>query len=145
MNKVALTGRVHEIRSLAKCIYITLICRTRSHNEFLDIVLFDRHRAFAEQWINKGSWIAVDGHLSKSTRTDKDGVRRSELSIIADNIDMVGKPPETPSQAPQGNNGHITYTPPSERHTTGVQEVIDPFTGFEDIPLEEPDPDELPF
>lgn len=100
MNRISLVGRVQEVRELPTVTFITVRCRSGSQSEFLDVVLFEKQAAFFRQWFKGGSWIGITGHLKKSIR-EKDGKRVSELSIIADNLEMVGPPPPQPQQSQQ--------------------------------------------
>lgn len=97
MNRVEIVGKIYEIREAAKCSFITCICRSGNKNEFLDIVLFEQQATFFKKWFTTGQWIGITGHLKKSIR-DKDGKRYSELSIIADNLEMIGPQPQQQNQ-----------------------------------------------
>lgn len=130
MNRVSLTGRIHEIRELTKCTFITVICRTRSKNEFIDVVIFGTQKYFFKKHFRKGSWIGIDARLSKSIREMSDGTRRAQLSVIAENIEMVGPPPQTITEQTPTTYNNI------EKKT---------YTQMDLQPLETVDPDKLPF
>lgn len=130
MNRISLVGRVQEVRELPKVTFVTVRCRTGSQSEFLDIVLFEKQADFFRRWFKGGSWIGVTGHLKKSTR-EKDGKRVSELSIIADNLEMVGPPPQEPQEPQQPTQTYIQAPQPQQ------ESIYDDFVDVSD--------DELPF
>jgi single-strand DNA-binding protein len=63
---------------------------------FFDVTLLGRRAESLNQYLQKGTKIAVTGEL-RQERWEKDGQKRSRVSIQANNIQLLG--------SPQGNNG----------------------------------------
>ena len=74
--------------------------RTEWHN----ITIFDPKLAsFAEKYIRKGSRLILEGKIHYSDYTDKDGVKRQGVEIIASSIsfDQVARKPESVEEVKQ--------------------------------------------
>ena len=56
---------------------------------FFDITLFGRQAETASELLSKGRGISVDYHLTKDSWTNKDGEKRSGLSVIGDKWDFA--------------------------------------------------------
>lgn len=53
-----------------------------------------------EKWTDKGSHIYVAGELQIRTY-EKDGIQKQVTEIVAENIELLGRKPETQQQQPQ--------------------------------------------
>lgn len=87
---------------------------------FFDVTLFGKRGESLIQYLTKGSQIAVEGQL-KQDRWDQDGVKRSKVTIEANNIQLLGGKRED-----QGNQGSTPptgggYGAPPPRHQGGYQ------------------------
>ena len=109
INKVILVGYIGkdpEIRYLSLATTHT-IGKTASggtreeQTEWHRIVAFGEQAAFAEQWVRKGSLLAVEGRISYRNYTDKQGTMHSITEIVAERLHFVGNPPREYSQAPK--------------------------------------------
>lgn len=63
------------------------VTETTWHN----LTAWGNQAAFAEQFLEKGTEIAVDGKLQNNNYTDKDGVKRYVTNIIVNEFTMLGK------------------------------------------------------
>lgn len=63
------------------------VTQTTWHN----IVLWGKLAELAEQQLNKGSEIAIDGKLINRNYTDKNGVLRYSTEILANGLIIMGK------------------------------------------------------
>lgn len=69
---------------------------------WVNIVAWRGLAELVEKWTDKGSHIYVAGELS--TRSyDKDGQTRYVTEIIAENIELLGRKPETQQAEPQAD------------------------------------------
>ena len=85
---------------------------------FVDITFFGRSAEVANQYLQKGSKILIEGRLNFEQWADKDtGAKRSKHSVIAETMQMLDtKPKNEYEQEPQQE----AYTPPAptyEKHT----------------------------
>jgi len=63
------------------------VTETTWHN----VTVFGSQAIVAEQFLEKGSEIAIEGKLQNSNYTDKDGIKRYVINIIANEVIMLGK------------------------------------------------------
>lgn len=76
---------------------------------FLDIIAWDKKAEFVIEYFRKGSMIAVQGKLTTRVWEDKNGNKRKETEIVADNVSFCGEkkldkpldvPPPTDNDCP---------------------------------------------
>lgn len=58
---------------------------------FVDVKLFGRTAEVANQYLKKGSQILIEGRLILETWNDQSGAKRSKHSIMAENMQMLGR------------------------------------------------------
>lgn len=56
---------------------------------FVDVTLWGRTAEVASEYLNKGSQIFIEGRLKYDT-WEKDGQKRSKLSVVCERMQMVG-------------------------------------------------------
>lgn len=54
------------------------------------LTMFGNRAESVSKYLNKGSKVSIEGHLSQST-WEKDGKRQSRVEIIVDNIEFMSK------------------------------------------------------
>lgn len=74
--------------------------------DFFDIRAWRHTAEFVGKYFAKGQLVAVEGRLQAETYTDKEGVKRKAVRVVASQVHFAEKRDSTPQQAPQ-------YTPPS--------------------------------
>jgi single-strand DNA-binding protein len=71
--------------------------RYKSNNEvkeevsFFDIVVFGKMGENCAEYLSKGRPVLVEGRL-RQRRWEADGVKRSKIEIVADNVQFLGSP-----------------------------------------------------
>jgi len=66
------------------------------------VTLFGRQAEVAGEYITKGSLFYVEGRIKYGKYTDKDGVEKPTCDIVANELKLMGKSPESTSHsAPQ--------------------------------------------
>ena len=79
------------------------------HTEWHNIVVFGRQGEVCAQNLSKGSRVLVEGKIRKRSYTDKSGVERKSLEIIADRVEFGSRsstkstqpaPPPQPQYTP---------------------------------------------
>ena len=71
--------------------------------EWHRVALYGKQAEVARQYLRKGSQVYVEGKLRTSVWTDREGVKRKTWSVIADRLQMLGKPSDRNSVAEPGN------------------------------------------
>ena len=102
--------------------------------DFIDCVAWRQTAEFISRYFHKGSMIAVGGTLQTSNYTDKDGNKRKQIEVLANNVSFCGSKAENGSQGTQGAQ--------NEQYTQGGIDI-----NYEDADFEEigNDDDDLPF
>ena len=94
-----------------------------TETDFFDVTIWGKTAENLKPYLTKGTQICVDGHL-KQDRWEKDGQKFSKISIVADNVQLLGGKKEGSSAQ--------TSTP----QTSAPQADFDAAEGFpEDIPF----------
>lgn len=69
--------------------------------DFFNVVCFDKTAVFAMKYVKKGGKYVVRGHLQNSQYTNKDGVKITQTSIVADQIEFCERKSDTPQPMPE--------------------------------------------
>ena len=127
LNKVILVGNVGkdpEVRHLEGGSVVATFSLATSETfkdrlgnkvdqtEWHNIVLWGQKAEFTEKYIKKGTQIYVEGKI-QTRNYEKDGIKRYYTEIYAENIQLLGKKPETGEvHAPQAAQPTDMPTPP---------------------------------
>ena len=117
-NKVVLVGNLTrdiELRyttsgvaignsSIAVTRKITSNGERRDETCFIDISFFGKSAEIANQYLNKGSKLLIEGRLKFDQWTDNNGQNRSKHSIAVESMEMLG-------DAKQNNQGYQQGAP----------------------------------
>lgn len=118
-NKVILLGRITreiEVRSTRSGTSVTEIGMAVNERRkgasgdwedvttFVDVTLWGRTAEIAGEWLGKGSPIMIEGRLKFDT-WEKDGQKRSKLSVVGDKMVMIGAKGEGRSGGGGGGGG----------------------------------------
>ena len=135
LNKVMLIGRLGhspELRQTQQgksvCSFTLATDTGYGENKKTDwhkVTVFDKAADKCAKYLHKGSSVYVEGRLSYDTY-EKDGIKRTTVKIIANDVRFIGAKSDNPESASQPNDG---YQPPMSDDT------------FEGYPLN----DEVPF
>lgn len=82
----------------------TLNGEKREETCFTDITFFGKQAEIANQYLGKGSKLAVEGYLKFEQWQDNNGQNRSKHSIAVESMEMLG-------DAKQNNQGYQQGTP----------------------------------
>lgn len=102
--------------------------------DFIDCVAWRQTAEFISRYFHKGSMIAVEGTIQTSNYTDKDGNKRKQIEVLANNVSFCGGKAENGSQGTQGAQ--------NEQYTQGGMDISPDTSDFEEIV---DDDDDLPF
>lgn len=102
--------------------------------DFIDCVAWRQTAEFIKRNFHKGSMIAVEGTIQTSNYTDKDGNKRKQIEVLANNVSFCGGKSENGSQD--------TQTAQNEQYTQSGMDINPDTADFEEIV---DDNDDLPF
>ena len=161
MNKVIIIGhlsRAIELRytqsqmaigktAIAVTRKYTLNGEKREETCFIDITFFGKQAEIANQYLGKGSKLAVEGYLKFEQWQDNNGQNRSKHSIAVDSMEMLG-------DAKQNNQSYQQGVPkkPQQQKQPQRQQYSEPqYPEYPDVDSDEIDvsqycdSDEIPF
>lgn len=98
-------------------------------SDFIDCTAWRQTAEFIERYFHKGSMIAVEGSIQTENYTDKDGNKRKQVQVVANNVSFCGSRSEN-----SANNQAYSQPAPSYANAdnSDFEEIID-------------DDDDLPF
>ena len=98
--------------------------------DFIDCVAWRQTAEFISRYFHKGSMIAVEGSIQTSNYTDKDGNKRKQVEVSANNVSFCGSRNESGS----GAGAEFSQPAPSYANAdnSDFEEIVD-------------DDDDLPF
>ena len=120
----------------------TLNGEKREETCFTDITFFGKQAEIANQYLNKGSKLLIEGRLKFDQWTDNNGQNRSKHSIAVESMEMLG-------DAKQNNQSYQQGAPkkPQQQKQPQRQQYSEPsYPEYPDVDSDEIDgTDEIPF
>ena len=113
----------------------------REETCFIDITFFGKQAETANQYLNKGSKLLVEGRLKFDQWTDNNGQNRSKHTVAVENMEMLGEPKQSnqgyqqggyPNQRPQQNTPKKQQQPPKDYHVDYDAPEIDVDAKYDD-------------
>ena len=103
VNLVVLTGRltkdVEAKASQSEKMYATFDVAVNGYNDRVDFVrvtAFNKTAEFLGEHAEKGDLVLVEGNLSQNKWADQNGIKHSDLSVIAKSVQLLRKKNELP-------------------------------------------------
>lgn len=114
LNVVALNGRLtadpelrHTNNDIAVASFTLAVDRSYQRQEedrqtdFISIVTWRRTAEFASKYFRKGQLVAVEGSIQTRKYTDRDGNKRTEFEVVANNVHFAEPKAKNESGSPQ--------------------------------------------
>ena len=122
-NKVILTGNLSKDITLKSNSNITIASSTIAVNRkfknqngdtseevlFIDITFFGRQAQTANQYLNKGSKVLIEGRLKFDTWQDKNGQNHSKHSVLVESMEMLGSNENQTDNNDNNDNNEIPF------------------------------------
>ena len=96
-NKAVIVGRIStdlELRytssNKAYCRFNLAVNRMNEGTDFIPVTVWGKPAENLVSYQNKGSLILVDGSISMSNYTDKDGNNRTSFEVLTSNVQFLG-------------------------------------------------------
>jgi single-strand DNA-binding protein len=91
----------------------------QDESHFFDLVMWGKRAESLQQYLTKGQQVGVQYSLTQD-RWEKDGQKRSKVTLTVDNIQLLGGKKDTSNYTPQRDNAispefqqnNNNYTPP---------------------------------
>ena len=81
---------------------------------FIDITFFGKQAEIANQYLNKGSKLLIEGRLKFDQWTDNNGQNRSKHSIAVESMEMLGDAKQNNQGYQQGGYSHSQQVAPKK-------------------------------
>lgn len=147
MNKVLLCGRLTaapEIRYSANnnqaIAHYTIACDRRFKREgeqsadFIRCVAFGKSAEFAENYLNKGTKIIVEGRIQTGSYTDRDGKKVYTTDVVVESQEFAESKSANQQYQQQNQNQQAQVPPqPQKADNDGFMQVPDAID--EDLPF----------
>lgn len=78
---------------------------------YFEVAIFGKTAENLKPYLLKGKQICVDGHLKQDRWKDQQGNNRSKISIVAENVQLLGGKNEDTTQNASGNYQQQSFTP----------------------------------
>ena len=109
-----------------------------SEAHFFDVSYFGKGAEAVKPYLTKGKQIAVQGSL-RQNRWEKDGQKQSRISIVADNVQLLGGKSDGNSDGIGYGQQGGSYAPPKQNFTPITHPQQQSFdTGVDDFPEDIP-------
>jgi len=151
-NKVILAGNLTRDPELSYLPSNTAVCEfgmavnrkyrgsdgeMREDTCFVDLTAFGKQAEVIKQYMSKGRSILVEGRLKFSSWENKEGQRRSKLTVVAEQFQFLGAPGGGSRSGSGGSGGGRAEAPARSGAATGGG-------GYEDNDMPPAD-DDIPF
>ncbi|MEM0897110.1 MAG: single-stranded DNA-binding protein [Verrucomicrobiota bacterium] len=111
----------------------------REETTFVDVTLWGRQAELAQQYLNKGRPVYIEGRLQMDTWQDKNtGQQRSKLKVVGDTMQFLGGRGE-------GGGGGGGGAPPQQRPQQQPQQSAPAPANNDGAQFETGEDDEIPF
>ena len=132
MNKVILIGNLTKDPELSKTQNDVSVCKFsiavnrdytnaegNRETDFFNITVWRNRADTCAKYLKKGNKVCVVGSLQTRTYEDKDGIKRTALDVVSEEVEFLT--PKSANPAPAGSD---KYDKPVEEKE-GMQEVTD--------------------
>ncbi len=114
--------------------------------EWHNVVLWRGLAEVAEKFVRKGSQLFIEGKIRTRSYDDREGNKRYITEIIADNMQMLGRRPDSQTEDSDDNGSYTeTDSPSSSVENDVASQAENPFGDSSDTPDTIDEPDDLPF
>ena len=111
--------------------------------DFIDIVAWRQQADFVSKYFQKGSMIAVEGSLQTRNYQDKQGISRTAVEVVANNISFAGAKRQDGQSAPsyeQQTTSHVQQAKAAQNalqpaYTQGSMEDFAVINDDDDLPF----------
>jgi single-strand DNA-binding protein len=111
---------------------------------FFNVVAWNKTAEICNEYLTKGKQVGIDGRLQQRSWSGNDGVRRSSVEIVANNIQFFG-PARPQQQRYEGEPTEAEGSSPAYLEPGRSTDEASEQEGKSDPFLSELDDDEIPF
>jgi len=118
----------------------------RENTEWHSIVVWRNNADVVEKFVRKGSQVYIEGKLRTRQWTDQTGNKRFTTEVVADNLQLLGKRPDSQEGGPAADQPVAAAQPVQAAYQGGYAQPqpVQPAETQAPLPAAEPS-DDLPF
>ncbi|HEX7737232.1 MAG TPA: single-stranded DNA-binding protein [Ktedonobacteraceae bacterium] len=121
--------------SLAVSRTYTVRGERKEETEWFNIITWNKLAETCEKYLHKGSKVYIEGRLTTRKYTDKEGIQRTAIEVIANEMQMLDPKSASGgsgSYAPASAGGYSSGS--SSYESTPAGDEFDPFLDADDLP-----------
>jgi len=101
----------------------------KEETDWFNIVAWRQLAEICEKYLHKGSKVYIEGRLSQRKYTDKEGIQRTAVEVIANDMKMLD------SKASSGGSGNYAPSGAGTGYSSSApSDDFDPFLDPDDLP-----------
>ena len=100
----------------------------KEETEWFNIVAWSQLAEICEKYLHKGSKVYIEGRIQQRKYTDKEGIQRNVVDIIANDMKMLD------TKAASGGTGNYAQSGASQASPSSSGDDFDPFLDENDLP-----------
>ena len=94
--------------------------------EWFNIVAWRQLAEICEKFLHKGSKVYIEGRLTQRKYTDKEGMQRTAVEVIANDMQML--------DSKEASGGSSSYAASGASASSAPSDDFDPFLDSDDLP-----------
>ena len=114
--------------SLAVSRNYTVKGERKEETEWFNIVTWNKLAEICEKYLHKGSKVYIEGRIQQRKYTDREGVQRTAVDVIASEMQMLDP------KAASGGSSSYAASGASTGHSSASGDDFDPFLDSDDLP-----------
>jgi len=110
----------------------------KEETEWFNIVAWSKLAEICEKYLHKGSKVYIEGRVSQRKYTDKDGIQRSAMDIVASDMQMLDSKASSGGSGNYNQGGSPSYASSNANSSSSnrapANDDFDPFLDSDDLP-----------
>jgi single-strand DNA-binding protein len=120
--------------SLAVSRTYTVRGERKEETEWFNIIAWNRLAETCEKYLHKGSKVYIEGRLTTRKYTDKEGIQRTAIEVIANDMQMLDSKSASGGTSNYAPSNAGTYSGGSSYDSAPAGDDFDPFLEADDLP-----------
>jgi single-strand DNA-binding protein len=124
--------------SLAVSRTYTVRGEKKEETEWFNIVTWSKLAEICEKYLHKGSKVYIEGRITQRKYTDKDGIQRTAVDVVANEMQMLDSKASSGGSGNYNQGSSSNYAGSSSHASSssnrGSNDDFDPFLDSDDLP-----------
>ena len=101
----------------------------KEETEWFNIVAWRQLAEICEKYLHKGSKVYIEGRLQQRKYTDREGIQRTAVEVIANDMKMLDS-----KASSGGGGGNYSQAAPAYANSGAQSDDFDPFLDSDELP-----------